>query len=348
MAEVRANGVWLSAVAHVSDVTWSSRWGEGASGCFEASWNMDLGPNGTPPFLRRGALVEIFSGGVRVWVGQLSEPDRGDGWELHAVGLSRLGNDFLASSSTPNAAVDAAITRGLPWKRTTSLSSTSSLAATRLGDHLTRWATSVTKRWGVFADGEVIARADPTVPTWALTPGVGIMGVADDQFVTSIEATYVSAVSGTPPQPSAYGFATVGADPVTIARFGVREERLDLTPLGLIDSSTATNIAKGRLALGGARMGWTNAITATRDDLSHIGGSPVDLAQMKAGDMLRIYGVLDAHGNLTVGASVDVVLGEVKYSDGESSIYLAPVGLVDRDFQSVLAAPSPPAEVFAG
>lgn len=351
--QVKVAGVWLDTIATVADLQTSTTW---PGGCAEASWAMDLGPDNTPPALARGALVEIMDGLTRTWVGLLSEPDRGDGWTLNARGLASEAVSYLCidsngnPTSIPDTAIDRAILRGLPWTRPASVSNVRfSVADTttnlnRLDLLLNAYAESVGKQWAVFADGAVQVAANPTVPTWVLSPGAGVMGVADDDYVSVIYARYVTAVAGTPPAPSAWA-TTVVADPNAVGR---RERALDLTPLGVMTQSRATSLAQARLDQGKARRGWTNGLEAAATDLWTLGGIPARLCRVKAGDMLRIHGVLDAQGNLDVGVSIDVVLGEVKYTDGADTITLNPVGLVDRDLESVLATPAVPEEAFAG
>lgn len=354
--------LWLSQMADVSGVTWSSRWGANMpGGCYEASWTMDLPPHASHPDLIPGRRVEVWDGPVRVWTGELTEPDRGEPWSLYARGLARVAAEYLcldatgAPSSKPTTSVDEAIIRGLPWIRYDALSDVAFSAAAstvdlnRVDALLNAWSEEAGKRWAVFADRIVIATADPTTPKWVLSPGIGVMGVADDEYATHVTARYVSSVTADG-VPNGWAQVTVPEPPApspAADRYGRREFPLDLTPLMLLTAARAKSLAQGRLDQASARMGWTSPIEATADELTTMGGVPARLSQIQAGDMLRINGILDADGNLRIGASVDVVLGEVRYADGAQSIYLAPVGLVPRSLSDVLAAPAAPDATFS-
>src|SRR5690348_9828641 len=83
---VKVGGYWLHQIGAYSDLTITDRW---PGGCFEASWTLEL-PVGYPhPALRRGASVQVLDGGLVVWSGILSEPDRST-WECVATGLSQI------------------------------------------------------------------------------------------------------------------------------------------------------------------------------------------------------------------------------------------------------------------
>lgn len=318
------------------ELEWSS---VADGGCDAASWQMDLPAAFSHPSLRRNKLVEVKAGPANLWAGVLTEPDADDDWTFTAQGLSRLAWNYLCfdsagnTTSTPNTAIDQAIARGLPWKRPNSISS-SAFAATGdtdglnyLGDLLDAWADKEGKRWGVNADGEVYAVADPTEPTYHLTPGSGRFGLADDEYASDLYLRYMT--SG-----AVYATAHVG-DAVAAANFGTKERRVDLTPMGIITSGTATSHGNGRLAKGAARQGYTNGVEPSRYQLTTPGGQPACLAFVKAGELARMFGVLDEQGQPV--PYVDFVIGEAKYQAGAQTIGLSPVGLVARDLESALA-----------
>lgn len=356
----------LSSVAPVSDLTWSTRWGAGGGGCYEASWSMDMPATGGSQLLVQGRTILVMDGPIIAWRGRLSEPERGEPWRLHARGLASFGSDFLClyddpadspdlgpqPTSVPSLAVDGAISRGLPWvnKATLSTSAFSASSTTadlnRVDTLLNAWTEGQGTRWGVFAEGDLIVAADPTSPTWHLLPSTPIGGVADDEFATHVVARYVASAAGTPPVATSWASVTVG-NSNTESRWGRREYPLDLTPLGLMNATRATSLAQARLNQAGQRMGWTTALEVSADELTAVGGTPARLASIRAGQMLRIFGIADTDGALAFTKTQDVVLGEVRYRDGDSTIYLAPVGLLPRSLSDVLAAPVAPDKTFS-
>lgn len=332
--QIRVNGVWLSNISAWGNLNWSHT---ADGGCKDASWQMDLPRTFSHPALVRGKVVEIFIGASRVWQGFLSEPDVDDDWTFNALGLSLLGKDYLCfdgslnTTSKPDTAIDQAISRGLPWRRPDSLSNTAFAAGDTtaslnyVGDLLDAWSESVSKRWGVDGDGIVYARADPTTPTWHLKGGAARFGLADDEYASDLYGRYIA---------SAYATATVG-DSVARTKFGRREAAVDLTTMGLLTLGQATAQLNGILAKGKARLGYTNGLEASKWQLTTPGGTPAYLPFVTAGQLVRMFGVLDEQGQPL--PYVDWVIGESNYEAGAETIALTPVGLVDRDFASVLS-----------
>lgn len=299
---------------------------------------MDLPRTFSHPSLVRGALVEIFVGNARVWVGVLTEPDVDDDWTFNALGLSALGKDYpcfdgsLNSTSKPDTAIDQAISLGLPWKRPTSLSSAAFASNDQtdslnfLGDLLDAWATNGGKRWGVDADAQVYARTDPTAARWVLTPDSGRFGLADDDYASNLYGRYLASGAG-------YATASVEDTPAR-TKFGYKAALVDLTPLGLLTSGQALAQLNGLLAKGKARQGYTNGVEVTRYQITTPGGTPAFLPFVMAGDKVRQFGVLDEQG-LPL-PFLEWVIGEKSYEAGSGAITLTPVGLVARTLTDVL------------
>ena len=218
MIGVRVNGVPVKSLGYVGDLVWSHQW---PGGCWEASWSMaGLAKNVASGILKRGARVVISVGGFPVWQGVLSQP--GAALEdFTATGLSREAERFLALDGTgaatydPSVAIPQAVTNGLPWIYDTGTAPTGipNDSPEYLSQLLDVSATAASRRWGVGADGRFFSVADPTTPTLHAIPGSGVMGQADDDYATHLFGRYVSAMSGTPPVPSAWGLATATTDP---------------------------------------------------------------------------------------------------------------------------------------
>ena len=346
--EVWCAGRPLTTIAGWGELEWSHA---ADGGCKAASWQMALPLTYTHPALMRGSLVQIKCGPANLWAGLLTEPDVDDNWTFHAVGLSELGRgDYLAedaagnTTSKPDTAIDQAIARGLPWTRPASLSN-AAFAGTDptdginyVGALLDAWADSVGKRWGVNADGQVYAVADPTIPTWYLTPDSGRMGLADDEYASDLHVRYLA--SG--------GYATtIVGDANAVRTLGRREFPVNATSLGLITSTQAAIVGNALLAKGKARMGYTNGVEVSKYQLTTPGGTPAPLSFVKAGDLVRMFGVTNEQGQPL--PFLDWVIGETQYTAGSDAISLTPVGLVSRTLGDALTVAATPfsSKIFA-
>ena len=92
-----STSAWLASVGPYgawSDLTITTRWGQGASGMYEATWQMALPAGFSHPLLRRGTQVELMDGPYRLGSSLiLAEPGVGTGlgdpWTLTATGVGR-------------------------------------------------------------------------------------------------------------------------------------------------------------------------------------------------------------------------------------------------------------------
>jgi hypothetical protein len=328
---------------------------------FEASWSMPLPSDFDHPLLRRGTLVELMNGPYRVGSPLiLTEPDRGtgfsDSWKFTANGIGREvegDNSFYAADGSGNAttvlttAVDQAIVDG--WRisgRDSSIPATSPTSLTTsdnlntVGQLLSAGADVAGKRWGVRNDNRLYFTADPTTPTFHVTPGAAALGVADDDYASTIKVRYLDSTTGT-------YLTRTASNAQTAAKFGVRQMVQDITDRGAMTSSTAQNVADQVLALFGGRLGWTNGITVTSNEILTTGGVPASLSLVSeaAGDgvMVRLHGIYNDLLEYNGQTWLDIIIGEAKYVDGASTIDLSPMGLAPRDLASVIEAVAGPA-----
>jgi hypothetical protein len=336
---IRVGGRWMDEIAPWAPPKWSST---ADGGCADASWRLYAPATFRHPALRRGQLVEIRLGAMNAWKGVLSEPTYNeDGWEVAASGLSSDAGDgssgFLALNGAGDPttyiddAIDRAIDRGLRWQRPDSLQAGpfgdgSTDEVSYLADLLDRWSDSVSKRWGVDADGNVYATADPTVPMWHMTPGSGTFGLADDEFATDIYLRYYDP-SLTP------GLAHAG-DTVAALAYHRKEELVDGRDYGAITTIQADGFTQGFLDKGAARLGWTNTVEPTRYQLTTPGGAPASLPLVRGQQMVRLHGITDEQGQPL--AYVDFVIGTAEYDATTDSLSLAPVGMAPRSLADIL------------
>ncbi len=344
-------GLWVNSrplmtVGAWGDLAWSTL---ADGGCGDLSWSMQLPLTSANPLLRMGSYVEVRAGGFPLDAGIMAQPDintDGDGlptWSFTATGLAKTAAGMICfdgsgnTTSTPDTAIDAAIATGLRWKRPNSISSAAFTpsagsgdqtdALNKLTDLLDAWALSQSQRWGVDALGNVYAAADPTTPSWYMTPNSGRFGLADDDYASDIYVRYLTA-GGT------YATAHAG-DTVAGGQYGIRQQPVDATSYGVLSSTQANGLAAGALAAGAARLGWTNPVSPNHWQITTPGGTPAPLWMIRGGQMVRLHGVVNEQGQPL--PYVDFVIGEANYNAASDAITLSPVGLAARDLTSVIA-----------
>lgn len=348
-----SNPVWLATIGPYGswgDLSYTTRWGDGACGMYEAQWTMPLPLGFEHLLLRRGSLVELMDGPYRVGSPLiLSEPARGTGlddpWHFVATGIGREvegENSFYAfdgslnTTAIPTTAVDQAIARG--WRiagRDASVPSTQVGATSTtpeletVGTLLNTSSDLLTKRWGVGQDNLLYYYSDPTTPTWQVTPGAAALGTADDGYASAVYVRYIDSATGIA--------GTWGqGDAQQAAAYGVREAPVDLTSLGAMTATAAQNYAIGILAKSKGRLAWTNGLTVTSSELLTIGGVPASLSMVEAGQMVRIHGIFSPLLEYNGQTWLDIVIGETRYVDGAQTIDISPLGMAARDLAAIV------------
>lgn len=121
------------------------------------------------------------------------------------------------------------------------------------------------------------------------------------------------------------------------AKYGRWETSVDLTGQGPLSDIEATAVADKGLTSYGYRARWTNAFTATPGSLTTTGGSPVDLATVKAGCVIRVFGAdLGAPEVGETGYALDILIGETTYNEDSETLELAPVDIERKDLITLL------------
>lgn len=343
LADIGDYGAW-------GDLSWTTRWGQGASGMFEASWSMPLPADFEHTLLRRGTRVELMDSSMRLGSSLvMSEPARGAGyadpWTFTATGIGREvegENSWYAldgsNALTPNpaTAIDTAIAGGLAWAGRDATVPAFDIAVPAgglitIGTLLNIVGDNASQRWGVWDDDKVGFRPDPTAPRWHVTPGSAALGTADDDYASRVLVVFSNSDSG-----GAIG--RVFAENTTVAnRYGRRTFPVDLTSFPAMSVAVAQGFANGILAKSKARLQWANGLTGlTSNDLLTSGGNPADLTMVQAGDMVRIHGIYNDLLEYNGQTYLDIVAGEVKYTDGAQTIDINPLGLAARDLAAVV------------
>ncbi|GAA1138305.1 hypothetical protein [Nocardioides aquiterrae] len=323
MLTVKSDGYWLHAIlpnGAMSPVSYTTS----MRGPLVAQWDMTLPVGFTHPALRQGALVQVFAGPLCVWSGTMADPDR-NAWHFVADGLHRRGERFDAAftdaSKTLDDAIDAAIGRDLPWTRPESISTTFTVTDGSVSDALDAYCAAAGKQWRVDPYGQVRVYDLPTEVDWALTPDVPAMPTADDDYASTLVITYSSG-------------RTAVSDDAAAERWGVREETIDLSSLGL---SASEAVSEALLANRKARPAFTDGVEVTRMRLTTPGGTPPEFWQVAAGiQRVKQHGTLTSDGAANLGP-LEWVIGATSYTDGSGTIALTPMGRLARAQAEVVA-----------
>lgn len=337
--QIRVGGMWLSTIAGWGDLEVK----HGRNGPFEATWNMALGDTERPSPLIRNARVEIYAGPTMVWCGALGQPDW-DAKSFAAIGIARQaeGAECMTSggaiTSKPNTAIDQAAARDVVWWTRAGDFGNTDIAGVpgdasnddpdpgKLTDLLDLWARENDSQWRVTADGRlVIDPEDETEPDWLILPGAGVLGEADDDVADRVFIRYNDSTAGK---------IRYASYPASTPANGI-ERRGSVVKRGPMSASRALAIATGmyRQAQAG-RIGWTNGIEVTDQQIITKGGHPANLALIRAGQTVRMLDTPDPRNG---GRNLDFVIGESTWRPVERTVQLNPVGMVKRTWEELLA-----------
>jgi hypothetical protein len=293
------------------------------------------------PLLRRGSLVELMDGPWRIGSPLiLSEPAKGTGNRRPvATGRDRhrprrRGRELVLrvpalrqrDHRRPVRGDDFAIADG--WRIAGRAASvpTSAIGGTATTDELMTCGSlfnaagaSLGQRWGVGQDNNLFFAADPTTPTYQVTPGAAALGTADDDYASVVKFRYTDSTTGT--------FKTVTAtNTQTDTRFGRRTYGVNRTGMAAMSSATAQGYANGILALTKGRLAWTNSLTLTSNQIQTMGGVPADLSKVAedvgSGCMVRLQGIWSDLLEYNGQTSLDIVIGQAQLVDGAQTIQL--------------------------
>lgn len=337
----------LETLAPVSGIKMATTW---PGGCSTFSCSIALGPRDNPPGGLLGKICTVRLGGMSVWRGVLDDPVRGVGWSLSAKGLGPQAKDAAAldGGGAPtlltSTAVSAAITRGaLNWTGVSTAQPPSTIpfgttvaAPSRSIDSLLNLMTLTTgKRWGVFADGLLVAYTDPTSYDYLVLTGSSPGGRSFDDFLTHVYALfYDSGQAGNPLN------TAVTAVSGTSTNMGRVETVVDARSLGPITATNAGVVASSVAALVGPRASFSGTITVPQGQVLAPNGLPVHNASVTAGKVIRFIGQQPDPNSGEVGKiyAINVLLGSTEYDNDSGSIRLAPLMAEPRDLKSTITA----------
>lgn len=335
--ETQTDPIPFDTFGTVTGLTYDHSW---PGGCLTAQWQVDLPAHWSDRAATPGRLVSIYCGALRVWRGQLTEPDRGTPWTFHAEGLQAATAGYAAvtrdsdsdpwvSSTDPNDVLAHAQPRGLPIAAVDLLPTpTLTDVPATFADLLNEVAFVQGQRWGVDRDAHLTMIDDPTTVDY-LYAAVDTFGRTPDGYATDIFIKYVDSTTHTV-------LLMEGAsnpDDAAPRPFGRVEQIVDLTDDGEMSSTEAQAIAAGAVPLLGQHLNYTNGLTCVPRQLLSPGGLPVSLATVRAGQVLRLLGVQPqtALGEVAYTAGVTVVTGQTSYDATADTVTLTPLAATRRD-----------------
>lgn len=334
----QVGGQWLADICPFGQVVWATAW-QGGLDTF--SWQIPI--VGTFPELRRGATVTLMDCGLSLGSGTITSV--GDG-QVSGEGLWKRAYEVPAldavgdPTTVPNTAIGEAIARGdLPgWGGAWSISGADMStdvpdAATSVGALLDAYATSIEQAWFVDSTGMVDLRGLAATPTWQTTPADGQLTVASDEYVSHLVGTYYVSVRPGVPAARIYPAATVTPES---AKWGRVTRTVDLRAYGAITTATVDAILAGMLAKGRARPTWADTLEVVHGEITTLGGTPVNLGTLVAGEGVRLHGTFDDPDLLGGFSFTDITAGRVEYADGAATAQVTPVGYTPRDFKTIL------------
>ena len=336
---LRVGGRWCHVeTAPHSPPVWSTT---AQGGCGGASWTFHLPPTAMPIGVRKGAIVEIFEGAQRVYLGRIRSIDR-DSWGVTASGLydDLIGIPALASAggnATMNLATALAAARSAPFNwpgrntrgevGTVHGGTTDVLMVSRLAE---MWAEQSGEHVGVDEWGEFYSTAPATAPKWLIHPAaneVELSSGTDETYNLYLgryrtSGGYANAYS-TPPVPEG-----------ELASTGI----VDLTQRGVLSALDATAILTKLRDLTADRPTWTNEMTLTSSQIRTIGGQPAPLSMVRGGDRARVVG-LSAAQQAEIGSPyLDVTLASVTHPEDRDQIVVEPAGALPLTLEAAMEA----------
>lgn len=326
---IRIGGYPATEIAAHTPPTWET-WADG--GCGTASWAFAISPRSQHQALKvsdPASLVEIMCGPMQIWMGVLEGYDRTTG-ECTAYGLAAEARNRYALDGAGwmtrdfGVAITNAIGRG--WR----VSNPAPVVGVAAGDAdanpvsvaqlLDDYAEQTGQRWGVDGTGRLYMTPGAVEPMWVASPDSSAFGTTDEDVAGTLFGLYLD--------------STLGVNATAVAGAGSPEVIVDLTERGAMTNTAAVAVLNGALARDRAVTRWTNGVNLSRDQLQTFGGARAFLPSVRAGQVMRSFGLSYSSQALTL----DTVIGKTVYTAGEDTIYIEPVNTAPRDLASVIAA----------
>jgi hypothetical protein len=292
-----------------------------------------------------GRKIEIVRGLSTVWSGYLAEPTpTTDGWQLTGVGLGVQGANFraLLSGSDLNFPVNSAITRGLPWKNPGITTGWSVLpqdnGSFTVTDHLTNVTSKQGLTWSVSRNGTLSVYE---LPDATLSTTVPTRIIVTDQPVTrtlfaDITTIYVRYMTSDDSQGNQTFATTSVKNAAAAAKHGVFEEYIDITSAG-VTTETIAQAVVNELFKKYSRAAWNSAFTVSPGQVLNRGGTPIDLACERSGEIYRVLMMDAPYGGEVNAGQVMFVGGQYQYDDDAQLAVITPYQSYKSDLATLLS-----------
>jgi hypothetical protein len=349
-----SNWQWLGTLGQVTALTYSFVCPGGAD---KLTCTVQVPASYRTQLFNPGWQVKVTRGGHQVWAGKLDEPQPSPhGWTLTAVGNGNRGTDYLAvysgtwPSGQPDAAVNAAIGRGLPWGNP-GIGTPSGIWLGQSVDSgaqtITGLLNLVTSRggltWYVNSQPGGLYGADdlsvfplPAVPNRLLvaTNPVGrTLGGDTNTIVIRYQSGSENATTGTTAT-----YATVTAvNAQSVAAHGTLEQYIDISDAGLLSSAAATAVGTNALLLF-QRASFAGPFQASYGQLLNMGGAPVDPGCDQAGNVVKMLLYDWGLGGEVVPGPITWIVGAYEWNDFTQQATLTPMQVLEQSLGSLLAA----------
>lgn len=326
--------VWLDQLGIVTGLKYSNVYPGGDN---DASWSLMVPENFWHRALAPGRTIGICNGGSLIWQGILQIPTPGTPWTCQANGLGTLGQNYRAyepssnNAYSINGAVDAAIGRGLPWTRNSSIPIEASTNAPSASETIEEALNDVTDRnneyWQVSTLGALTVAAAPTTISHLLYATDTAAGRALTSYISALFVHFIDI--STNAQTTVYCQNSNASN-----KFGTIEDDLDMTGASPMSISEATDFGNFYIGKSSPRTYFAGSFTATYGQLCVLGGQPKDLATAKAGSLLRVqYAAPNPDGEIFPGATADLLVGNVDYDSDADTLSITPVNPPTTTYQ---------------
>lgn len=343
---------WLGALGHVTGLAYSFACPGGAD---QAQWTLEVPALYRNAAMNPGGIVSICRGGHTVWTGKLDEPvPTPTGWTMTAVGTGNLGTDFLAlytgtwPTGLPDSAVNAAITRGLPWVNpgigTPSgiwLGQAIDSGAQTITDLLNLVCTRGGLTWYVNSQPGGLPGTDlnvftlPTAVNRLLvcsTPVARTLGGDINTIYIRYQVTADNTTSG-----AAATYATTSVqNAASVAAHGVIETYIDLSDVGVQTATAAQAVGNHVLAIY-QRASFAGPFTVSPGQLLTTGGQPVDLGTDQAGTVCQLVLTDYGYGGEVIPGPVSFIVGAYAYDDQGQTAQITPYQSLDESLTGLLS-----------
>lgn len=330
-------GYWLREHGTPSSVRWSSR---AVGGCHEAAFEID--PTQLPPGVSKGTPVQFKSGMSNVWRGQVHEVS--ETGTVTCIGPWSVAGEIAAMDAggsgtlVPDVALSSAISRGaITWRMPTGGVSAAAIVDGTGGEGLLltqmleSWALQNNAIVGVDANDDLYAGPTIATPRWVVSPHAGARLAVTGDYVSHLWGDYIT-TTGT------WGRVGPIIDQAAANAWGRREATADLSKLGQISSTRATNVVTAMLVNGGARKSVTGTLRLSRQQLMTPGLEPAALSMVAGGQRVRLLGVGDGTNAAMRTLYTDIVIDSCSFTEGEDEITFDPMGGPAVNLGDVLTA----------